>query len=168
MSRNSYLLFWLEILTEKSILQTTVNEFGQAASKYGRNRDTRAVFSASHFADEFAYVLLCCAIYFSFSFAFHRRNLIIFPRNLAWNSFYTVESPNFLSLPVKFNSHANRTAVFVCLFFLNPVAEIMLNMLFNTLLKIKSHNRQKKKKKKRKNTIRTSTTIFAVDQTSSS
>ena len=156
-------------MTEKSILQTTVNELGQAASKYGRNRDTRAVFSASHFADEFSYVLLCCAIYFSFSFAFHRRNLTIFPRNLAWNSFYTVESPNFLSLPVKFNSHANRTAVFVCLFFfLNPVAEIMLNMLFNTLLKITSHNRQKKKKKKRKNTIRTSTTIFAVDQTSSS
>ena len=31
-----------------------------------------------------------------------------------------------------------------CFFFLNPEAEIMLNTLFNTLLKITPHNTQKK------------------------
>ena len=38
--------------------------------------------------------------------------------------------------------------LFVCLFvFLNFETEIMLNMLFNTLLTIAPHNRKKKKKK---------------------
>ena len=37
------------------------------------------------------------------------------------------------------------------MFFYNPAAEIMLNMLCNTLLKITPHNTQKKNKKKRKN-----------------
>ena len=58
------------------------------------NRDTRAIFSVSHFEDEFA--LICRAICFSkvrFSLAFHRRNLIFFPWNLAWNSLYIVEKP---------------------------------------------------------------------------
>ena len=36
-----------------------------------------------------------------------------------------------------------------CLFFLNPAAEIMLNMLFNTLLKITPHNRPKRSGKKK-------------------
>ena len=39
----------------------------------------------------------------------------------------------------------------VFFFFYNPAAEIMLNILFNTLLKITLHNTQKKNKKKRKN-----------------
>ena len=43
----------------------------------------------------------------------------------------------------------------------------MLNMLFNTLLKLTPHNRQKKKKK-RKNNVGTFTTIFAVGHPSSS
>ena len=44
----------------------------------------------------------------------------------------------------------------------------MLNMLFNTLLKITPHNTKKKKKKKRKNNVLTFTTIFAEGHPSSS
>ena len=52
--------------------------------------------------------------------------------------------------------------------FLNPDAEIMLNLLFNTLLTITPHNTQKKKKKKRKNKVWTFKTIFTVGHPSSS
>ena len=38
----------------KSILQKTLEQFGLAASKYRQNWDSRAIFSAPHFADEFA------------------------------------------------------------------------------------------------------------------
>ena len=42
-----------------------------------------------------------------FSLAFYRRNLVFFPRNLTWNSFYIVkkkkkQKQKFISLPVKF------------------------------------------------------------------
>ena len=53
-------------------------------------------------------------------------------------------------------------------FFLNPVAKIMLNMLFNTLLKITPHKYTKMKKKKGKNKVGTFIMIFAVDYPSSS
>ena len=43
--------------------------------------------------------------------------------------------------------YADCTAVFV-FFFLNPATEIMLNMLFNTLLKITPHNTQKRRTRK--------------------
>ena len=35
-----------------------------------------------------------------FSLTFYRRNLVVFPWNLAWNSFYTVENPNLLGCPL--------------------------------------------------------------------
>ena len=94
--------------------------------------------------------------------------------------------PTFISLPVsppihrsksakfqlwdygpKYNNfHANCTAIIVicfCFFFLNPEAEIMLNMLFKTLFKkTRSTQYAKEKKKKRKNNGWTFTTIFAV------
>ena len=38
------------------------------------------------------------------------------------------------------------------LFFRNPAAVIMLNMLFNTLLKITPHNRQKRKRRRKERT----------------
>ena len=101
---------------KKKLDRVTLKQFGQAASNTSENRDTRAVFSASHFTDEFAYVLLCCAMYFSFSFAFHRGNLVLFPLNLACNSFYTVENPNVHNLSVKFNFHLNHNAVFFFFF----------------------------------------------------
>ena len=64
----------------------------------------------------------------------------------------------------------NCTSVFVFFlnFFSNPAAEIMLSMLFNTLLKITPHNKQKIKKKKRKSKVATFTTIFAAGYPSSS
>ena len=73
----------------------------------------------------------------------------------------------FISLPVKF--HADRSKFqfcttitrskliinftrtvlpSLCFFFLNPAAEIMLSMLFNTLLKIRPQNTQKGRKRK--------------------
>ena len=140
-------------------LRKTFKQFGLVASKY-ELQDTRAIFNASHFSDEFAYVLLCRAICFSkvrFSLAFYRRNPVFSPWNLAWNSFYIVENPNLLVSPLNsppidqsFSSilrPENCNAVFV-FFFLNPAAEIMIHMLFNTLLKITPHNRQKRRKRK--------------------
>ena len=66
-----------------------------------------------------------------------------------------------ISLPVKFPAHRSKfqfctTAkynklncrVFVFIF-LNPAAELMLNMLFNTLFKITPHNTQKRRRKKK-------------------
>ena len=55
------------------------------------------------------------------------------------------------------NFHANCTNIFMLRFcvFLNPEAEIMLNMLFNTLLKITPHNtcnRQKTRRRKERTT----------------
>ena len=43
-------------IERKRILRKTLKQFGLVASKHERNRDTRAIFSASHVADEFAYV----------------------------------------------------------------------------------------------------------------
>ena len=40
----------------KSILQKTSKQFGLVLQSASENRDTRAIFSASHFAGEFAYV----------------------------------------------------------------------------------------------------------------
>ena len=62
----------------------------------------------------------------------------------------------FISLPVNFPADRSKfqfcTAVFVCFVFLNPAAVIMLNMLFNTLLKITPHNRQKRKRRRKERT----------------
>ena len=73
----------------------------------------------------------------------------------------------FISLPIKF--HANRSKFqfcttttrskliinftrtvlpCLCFFFLNPAAEIMLSMLFNTLLNTTPHNTQKSRRRK--------------------
>ena len=65
--------FWCIILAGniecQSILQKTFEQFGLVASKYVRNRDTRAIFNASHFLDKFAYVLLCFSkVRFSLAF----------------------------------------------------------------------------------------------------
>ena len=93
----------------------------------------------------------------------------------------------FISLPVKFQADrskcqfcttttlSNLIIIFtrtvlpcLCFCFLNPAAEIVLRMLFNTLLKITPQNTQKRTKKKRKNKVETFTTIFAVGYPSSS
>ena len=66
--------------------------------------------------------------------------------------------PKFISFPVKFPADRSKFQFYttarelycrVCVFFfLNPAAEIMIHMLFNTLLKITPHNRQKRRKRK--------------------
>ena len=94
---------------------------------------------------------------------------------LVRNSFYQGGKPTFISFQASLptyrsklqnglkytlnNLHANCTAstamfVFVfVLFFLNPAAEIMLDILSNTLFKITPHNTQKKNKNKVKNKV---------------
>ena len=54
-----------------------------------------------------------------------------------------------------------QTTLFV-LFFLNLVAAMMLNMLFNTFLKIKPGNRKEEEEEKRKNKLGILMTIFAA------
>ena len=84
---------------------------------------------------------------------------------------FTLSKPRFLSLPVSLQIYRSKSAKFqlcitarriiifrrtapghICFFgfclFLNPDAEIMLNLLFNTLLTITPHKKKKKKKKK--------------------
>ena len=61
------------------------------------NRDTRAIFSASHCTDEFAsihagHMFLQSA--FQFGFLWLNRCSLIY--SLAWNSLYNVENPNLL------------------------------------------------------------------------
>ena len=84
----------------------------------------------------------------AFQFGFYRQNLVFFPWNLIWNSFYTLENPNLVwHFPcwwIKFQLNTTAWSIIIftwtalpCLyFFLNPASKIMLNMLFNTLLKI--------------------------------
>ena len=66
------------------------------------------------------------------------------PRRYIDQSFSSVLRPEVCELHCR---------VYVCVlfffFFLNPAAEIMVNMLFNTLLKITLHDTQKKEKKKK-------------------
>ena len=66
--------------------------------------------------------------------------------------------PRFLSLPVSPPIYRSKSAKFqlhraifvLCFFlFLNPDAEIMLNLLFNTLLTITPHNTQKEEEEKK-------------------
>ena len=60
------------------------------------------------------------------------------------------------------NLHANYP---VCIFFLNPAAEIMFNTLFNIILKTKPGHTERRRRKK-KNKEGTFTTIFAAGLTS--
>ena len=81
----------------------------------------------------------------------------LFPLKSSLEFVWHREKPKFISFPVKFPADRSKfqfilrpencTAVFV-FFFLNPAAEIMIHMLFNTLLKITPHNRQKRRKRK--------------------
>ena len=177
------------------------------------NRDTRAIFSASHCAYEFA--LICRAICFSkvrFSLAFLSSKPCLFPLESSLEFVIHRWKPKFISSPVKFPAdrskfqfcttargkliiiftrtsllpshfyarHATvawraqkrprwRLTVLPCLFFfLNPAAEIMPSMLFNTLLKNNTTQYAKKKKKKTKSKVGTFTTIFVVGYPNSS
>ena len=57
------------------------------------NRDSRAIFRASHFADEFAYVLLCRA---------KPSKPLLFPLKSSLKFVLHLGKPKFTSLPVEF------------------------------------------------------------------
>ena len=60
------------------------------------NRDKRAIFGASHFADEFVYVARYVSPHYISVLPFYRRNFVFFPWNLVWNWFFTVEKPSLI------------------------------------------------------------------------
>ena len=77
------------------------------------NRDTKAIFGASHFADEFA--LICRAICFSkmrFSLAFYRRNLVFFP----------------LGCSLEFIIHRGKPSLLVCRLYSPPIDQSFCNL----------------------------------------
>ena len=144
----------------KSIFQRTLRQLGLVASKYeGKSR------CKSNFQCVSRVCLMSRDMFLqsAFWFGFLPSKPCLFPWNLAWNSFYTVENP--ISLQVKFPADrskfqfsitAGSMIIFtrtvlpcLCFFFLNLAAEIILNMLFNTLLFITPHNTQKRRRKER-------------------
>ena len=85
----------------KSILQKTSKQFGLVLQSASENRDTRAIFSASHFAGEFAYVARyvspkCVSVW------------LFTVETLTYPPIYSLEfvlhhgKPTFITLPVKF------------------------------------------------------------------
>ena len=90
----------------------------------------------------------------TFQFGFLPSKPCLFPLKSSLEFVLHRGKPKFISLPVKFPADRSKfqfcTAVFVCFVFLNPAAEIVLKMLFNTLLKITPHNMQKEEEMKEK------------------
>ena len=147
----------------KSILHKTLNQFGLLASKYERK---------SRYKSNFRCVSLRRRVCFNmsrhmflqnaFQFGFLSSKPCLFPLGCSLEFIIHRGKPSLLvcrlySPPIDqsfcnlYNFHANCTAVFV-FFFLNPAAEIMLSMLFNTLLKITPHNTQKRRGRKNERT----------------
>ena len=90
----------------------------------------------------------------TFQFGFLPSKPCLFPLKSSLEFVLHRGKHKFISLPVNFPAERSKfqfcTAVFVCFVFLNPAAEIVLKMLFNTLLKITPHNMQKRRRKERK------------------
>ena len=147
----------------KSILHKTLNQFGLLASKYERK---------SRYKSNFRCVSLRRRVCFNmsrhmflqnaFQFGFLSSKPCLFPLGCSLEFIIHRGKPSLLvcrlySPPIDqsfcnlYNFHANCTAVFV-FFFFNPAAEIMLSMLFNTLLKITPHNTQKRRGRKNERT----------------
>ena len=147
----------------KSILHKTLNQFGLLASKYERK---------SRYKSNFRCVSLRRRVCFNmsrhmflqnaFQFGFLSSKPCLFPLGCSLEFIIHRGKPSLLvcrlySPPIDqsfcnlYNFHANCTAVSV-FFFLNPAAEIMLSMLFNTLLKITPHNTQKRRGRKNERT----------------
>ena len=153
------------------------------------NRDTRAIFGASHCADEMLWYV-DRAICFSkkrFSLDFYRGNFVFFSWNRAWNFVIHRGKPKFISLPVKFPADRSKfqfcttttrskliiiftRTVLPCLCFFSKSSG-RNNAKYAFQYTFKDNTTQyakKKKKKKRKNKVGTFTTIFAVGYPSSS
>ena len=103
----------------------------------------------------------------AFQFGFLPSKPCLFPLKSSLEFVSHRGKPKFISLPVNFPAHRSKfrfcttvrsiiiftLTVLPCLclhlfFFLNQAAQIMLSMLFNTLLKITAHNTQKRIRRK--------------------
>ena len=117
----------------------------------------------------------------AFQFGFLPSKPCLFPLKSSLEFDLNRGKPKFISFPVKF--FADRSKFQFCtaarsiiiftrtllpcscvLFFVNQVAEIMLDMLFNTILKISLYNTQKTRRRRKpgKNKVGPFTTIFAL------
>ena len=101
-----------------------------------------------------------------FQFGFLPSKLCLFPLKSSLEFVLHRGKPKFISFPVKFPADRSKFQFYtmarskpliifprtvlpcLCFFFLNPAAEIMIHMLFNTLFKVTPHNRQKRRKRK--------------------
>ena len=182
-----YLLFWLEILNAKVFYRKHLSSLGQQLQNTSENRDTRAIFNASHFSDEFAYVLLCRVMFLqsAFQFGFLPSKPCLFPLKSSLEFVLHRGEPKFISFPVK--SPADRSkfqfyttarskliiifprTVLPCLcFFSKSIGRNNDTYAFQYTFKHNTTKQAKKKKKKRKNKVVTFTTMFAVSYLSSS
>ena len=88
----------------KSILQKTLEQFGLAASKYRQNWDSRAIFSAPHFADEFAGPAISREMFLqsAFQLGFLPSKPCLFPLKSSLEFVLYRGKPKFISLLLKF------------------------------------------------------------------
>ena len=159
--------FWFIILARniecQSILQKTIKQFGVVASKYERKSRYNSNFQCVSLHSR---ICLSCYVarYVSpkcVSVWLLPSKPCLFPLKSSLEFVLHRGKPKFISFSVKFpanraNFQFYTTALYygprtvlpcLCFFFLNPAAEIMIHMLFNTLLKITPHNRQKRRKR---------------------
>ena len=152
-----------------SILQKTFKQFRLVASKYKRRSRYK---NNSQCVSLLRRVCLCPVmsrdmfLQSAFQFGFLTAEPCLFPLKSSLEFVVHRGKPKFISFPVKFPGERSKfqfyttvrskliiifpRIVLPCLyfFFLKTVAEIMIHMLFNTLLKITPHNRQKRRKRK--------------------
>ena len=88
----------------KSILQKTLKQFGLAGSKYRQNWDSRAIFSAPHFADEFAGPAMSREMFLqsAFQLGFLPSKPCLFPLKSSLEFVLYRGKPKFISLLLKF------------------------------------------------------------------
>ena len=160
----------------------TLKQFGPVASKYERKSRYKSIFQCISLRRQ---VCVCRPIWFSRVFCsvwlFTVETSSCFLKSsLEFNSHrgqpkcigVLVSSPidqSFCSVlrPRNNNLQANCTVVVVVFFFLHMAADIMLNMLSNTLLN-NTIQYVKQQKNKRKNKARTFTMMLAVGRPTSS
>ena len=139
----------------KSVLQKTLKQFGPVASKYERNRDIRAIFIESNFADEFPCVLLCRATFFSkvrFSLAFYRRNLVFSPEIQLVMRFIPWKTQIYqfcVDIKFQFNTTA-RSKLFCVVLFIFSKSSGRKNAKYAFQYSFKNNTSQQAKKERKK------------------
>ena len=146
-------------------LRKTFKQFGLVASKYEPKSRYKSNFQCVSLLRR---ICLCPVmsrdmfLQSAFQFGFLPSKPCLFPLKSSLEFVLHRGKPKFISFSVKFPADRSKfqfytTALYygprtvmpcLCFFFLNPAAEIMIHMLFNTLLKITPHNRQKRRKRK--------------------